>query len=81
MSRSCRKTPIIGFAHSDSEKADKERAHRRTRRSVKSAISITARQDAEVVPTEPDHPRSGQWNFAKDGKRWVGGRDPKRVRK
>jgi hypothetical protein len=80
MSRSRRKTPIVGLANSASEKDDKVIAHRRARHAAKIAVAAAHRNgDAEAV--ERDHPRSGQWTFGKDGKRWIGRRDPTLMRK
>jgi hypothetical protein len=72
MSRSRRKTPKIAMTTALSEKADKVEAHRRTRHAVKVAVQATAQQGEDAVVAESEHPRSGQWRFAKDGKRWVG---------
>ena len=81
MSRSRRNTPIIGLSTSPSEKTDKVIAHRRARHAVKNTVDAAAREGDDAPPTEPEHPRSGQWTFAKDGKRWIGHRDRKLLRK
>jgi hypothetical protein len=81
MSRSRRKTPIIGLSTSPSEKTDKAIAHRRARHAVKNAADASAREGDDAPPVEPEHPRSGRWAFAKDGKRWIGHRDRKPLRK
>ena len=79
MSRSRRKTPIVGLTTSPSEKTDKVIAHRRARHAVKTAVDAAACKGDDAPPAE--HPRSGQWTFAKDGKRWIGQRDRKPLRK
>lgn len=66
MTRSTRHTPIFGITTSPSEKDDKRRAHRVERCRVRT--TITADPEAELDGLE--HPRSGGWAFAKDGKRW-----------
>ncbi len=77
MSRSRRKTPKLGLSTSKSEKADKIRAHREERRTVKLQLPKTG--DPDAIKTE--HRRSGAWNFAKDGKRWVAAPPAKKMRK
>jgi hypothetical protein len=81
MSRSRRKTPIVGLTTSPSEKTDKVIAHRRGRHAVKSSVEVAARAGDDAPSAEPEHPRSGRWTFAKDGKRWIGQRDRKPMRK
>jgi len=72
MSRSRRKTPKIGRTTAASEKADKVEAHRRTRHAAKIAVKAAAREGEDAAIVEDEHPRSGQWQFGKDGKIWVG---------
>ena len=81
MSRSFRKTPIIGITTAESEKDDKAKAHRRDRQAVKSSLKTAIAEDSEYAVQSREHPRSGGFNFAKDGKRWVGARFPKEMRK
>jgi hypothetical protein len=83
MSRSRRKTPITGMSMSESEKDDKQRAHRRTRHAIKRSVQSAIRADGyeERPLTKLEHPRSGQATFAKDGKQWFGSRYPKLLRK
>jgi len=73
MSRSKRKTPIIGIAgHTD--KPFKEVEHRRERRAVKVAIRVEADM--------PSPKRFGNpWSSCKDGKMYFEDRDPKWMRK
>jgi hypothetical protein len=81
MSRSFRKTPITGVTTAASEKDDKAKAHRRDRQAVKSRLKAVIADNPEHAVQGREHPRSGQWNFAKDGKKWVGARFPKAMRK
>lgn len=75
MSRSRKRTPKIGFSSSVSEKKDKQLYARTVRHSAK----IATRKGEDAVPG--DHPRSGTWTFAKDGKRWVAKPRAKDLRK
>lgn len=75
MSRSRKRTPKIAFSSSVSEKQDKKRHARAVRRSAKVATG----KGEDAVPR--DHPRSGTWTFAKDGKRWVAKPRTKDLRK
>ncbi len=65
MSRSKRKTPIIGITTSESEKADKVASHRRIRRVVKQAITPELE-----TPLPLEHQLTNTWSMAKDGKRY-----------
>ena len=64
MTRSHRKTPMIAFTTSESEKADKAAAHRRIRRGV--GVVLRKDPEAEVLPHERE--LSDPWNMDKDGK-------------
>lgn len=77
MARSRRKTPKLGFSSSTSEKDDKTRASRKARRAGKAGLAKPADGDA----AKSEHKRSGTWNFAKDGKRWVKAPAAKAMRK
>ena len=84
MSRSRRKTPIVGMTTSESEKEDKQRASRRARHALKRAVHSAVHTGVtdNVAPlTRGHHPKSGRWIFAKDGKQWIGSRHPKLLRK
>jgi hypothetical protein len=81
MSRSRRKTPIIGLAASTSEKTDKVTAHRRVRHAVKTAVEAAAREGGRRPTRGARAPAFRSWTFAKDGKRWVGPRDRRLLRK
>lgn len=69
MSRSMRKTPIVGFTTADSEKTDKRVANRRLRRRVRQLLD----EHSDVLP----HVREvfNAHDMSKDGKGWF---DPKR---
>ena len=67
MSRSRKKTPKLGFSSSVSEKQDKLIVHRKARRGASQVLK--KREEGDAITGE--HKRSGGWNFAKDGKRWV----------
>jgi hypothetical protein len=64
MSRSRRKTPIIGRTWAPSEKADKQEYNRRYRHIFK--IQIHKDPFTEVWPTLRDY--SDDWGMSKDGK-------------
>lgn len=69
MSRSRQHTPIFGHARSASEKDDKQRAAMRVRKFVHDRLKPHAVADDSFDLAEfVEHPRSGQWCFAKDGK-------------
>lgn len=77
MSRSFRKTPVLGRTKATSEKADKVMAHRRERAHVRTALTSAA--DLEAVQlSDKAHANSNVWDFAKDGKRYY---DDLRVRR
>jgi len=62
MSRSRRKTPVMGITKAESDKRDKVLAHRRQRRQVRTALASGV---AEVITRR----KAGDvWSFAKDGK-------------
>ena len=77
MTRSRRKTPKLGFSTSTSEKKDKQRYSRGQRHSAKTKLAAAP----DAPPGETEHPRSGTWDFAKDGKRWVKAPGTKAMRK
>lgn len=62
MSRSKRKTSIMGFTTARSEKEDKRINNRKLRKRIKVAM----REDAEIFPL--DREVSNVWTMAKDGK-------------
>lgn len=65
MSRSRRKTPIIGNTTAKSEKWDKMTWHRRLRAMVRGALA----NDNEQMPDTRQ--ASDPWTMAKDGRHWV----------
>lgn len=68
MSRSRRKTPIIGVTTAGSDKPFKTAEHRRERRSVRATI--------KQLEEAPDPRQFGNpWASEKDGKQWL---DPSR---
>lgn len=74
MSRSRRKTPIVGITTAESDKAFKEAEHRRERRAVKATVN---------TGDEPPAPKAfgNPWAGEKDGKQWLGDRMPELRRK
>ena len=64
MSRSRKKTPILGITTAASEKSDKQAANRKFRRIVKQEVN--AEEDVITKKREA----SDIWSFAKDGKRF-----------
>lgn len=78
MSRSRKKTPITGMSTSESDKAWKQAASRKVRRTVRQRLHDTG--DGSVVPWkryELVNPASSD----KDRKQWLGGAFPKLMRK
>ena len=73
MSRSRRKTPMLAITNAKSEKKDKGFAPRRRRSLLTSKFrpNVALSEDFDL-PKQGDHPRSGQWTFAKDGKLFRG---------
>jgi hypothetical protein len=82
MSRSCHHTPIAGHANAKSEKYDKQQAAQRERKWMGDHLKEHAAvaPDFDLVDYD-EHPRSGGWIFAKDGKSWMGSQYPKLMRK
>lgn len=66
MSRSFRKTPIMGHGGATSEKEEKRFANRSLRRKVKANI----RKEFDILPEMKEI--SDEWCFRKDGKGWFG---------
>ena len=64
MSRSRRRTPIMGMTCAESEKQDKQRANGALRTAVRDAL----RRGAELMPELREV--SNICTFAKDGKSW-----------
>lgn len=74
MSRSYKKTPIIGHTKSESEKDDKKIWHKRFRHKTKDILR-SMHNDTEMIndtlmPVEEDV--SNTWSMSKDGKTYLG---------
>lgn len=67
MSRSRRRTPIVGITTADSEKQGKRRANRSWRAAIRRAL-----REGEREAAHSRHAFSDPWDMAKDGKKWVG---------
>ncbi|MGF7004533.1 hypothetical protein [Aminobacter sp. BE322] len=74
MSRSRRKTPIIGITTAETDKPFKQAEHRRERRAVKAVIK---------TGEEPPAPKAfgNPWDGQKDGKQWIADNVPELLRK
>jgi hypothetical protein len=77
MSRSYKKNPVTGHTKAKSEKADKQRCSRSTRR-VNAMLLKTQGLSYEPL-TNVAINGHGSWLFAKDGKQYLSN-DPKYVR-
>lgn len=78
MTRSKRKTPVIGNLTAVSEKQDKRINNRRIRRAVKTTIQVDPL--TETLPEEQE--LTSQWQMDKDGKsRFDPKKHPKLMRK
>ena len=78
MSRSRKKTPITEIATAASDKAWKQAASRKVRRTVRQRLSEA--EDGDAIPAkryELVNPASS----GKDGKQWLGNAFPKLMRK
>ena len=64
MSRSRRKHPICGITTAESEKDDKQSAHRRERRVIRTIVHVDPNVDLLPHTRELSNP----WAMAKDGK-------------
>jgi len=70
MSRSYRKTPVIGLSKAESEKQDKQRAHQAERTHVRTELArAVTPDDVDVVACKNAY--SNTYSFAKDGKQWL----------
>lgn len=67
MSRSRKKTPVIGHTMADSEKYDKKLANRTMRRNASKITSADRFEDTEHIHRKKD----GNWLFKKDGKMYL----------
>lgn len=69
MARSFKKTPIFGTTKADSEKQDKQMAHRRVRAHFRTALG-SAQDLEEFQFEEAQKAHSNIWDHAKDGRRF-----------
>jgi hypothetical protein len=77
MSRSKRRTPIFGNTKAESEKADKQLAHRRARRCLKQILD-----DEEALEEfPPDNRHTNSYDMDKDGKHYWHDADEEDMRK
>ena len=86
MTHSKRKTPKLAITGAESEKDDKRIAARRELARITSKLSVHAASEPDFDLFEHgEHPRTGHWVFAKDGKYYAGSKlsanDIKRMRK
>lgn len=74
MSRSYKKTPVIGHTAAESEKYDKKLWHRRFRHKTKDILRSLHNDpdmiDDTIMPVEDDV--SSTWAMSKDGKSYLG---------
>ena len=74
MSRSYKKTPVIGHTAAESEKYDKKLWHRRFRHKTKDILRSLHNDpdmiDDTIMPVEEDV--SSTWSMSKDGKSYLG---------
>ncbi|MBW3637192.1 MAG: hypothetical protein KY445_12135 [Armatimonadetes bacterium] len=79
MSRSVRKTPVMGWAACKSEKRDKIIWHRRMRAMIRQRL-YQENMDEILIPL--DNEVGNVWAMGKDGKGWFDSRQhPKLMRK
>ena len=74
MSRSFRKTPVVGVAKAESDKPFKVREHRRERRAVKAALKADG-------PLPDPRAFGNPWASEKDGKQFLADPEPRDMRK
>jgi hypothetical protein len=78
MSRSYKKTPIVSFTCSESEKKDKKAWHSRVRATERDRLRTS---DYENHLTTLDSEKSNVWDMSKDGKHYWEGAKKKDMRK
>lgn len=78
MSRSRRKTPIIGHTKSESDASWKAKASRAVRRAVHATLDSTG--DGDALPVKR-WSVVNPWDAPKDGKQWLGAGWQKEMRK
>ncbi len=79
MSRSRRKTPIVGHTTAETEKTDKRLANRRYRRRVRQTLDGVDPAADVLIPHRNEV--SNVWQFDKDGKQYLDSPEPKDMRK
>lgn len=77
MSRSFRKTPILGHTTARSEADDKRAWHQRWRARVRAQLA--ALKPGDDAPPVHRNEVSSTWDMSKDGKQWLGPRDQEKV--
>lgn len=77
MSRSYRKTPIVGMTTAESDKEFKRQCHKAARQAEREAL---AHVDMDTEHVEIERPDMGGYG-EKDGKQWLGDRFPEEMRK
>lgn len=75
MSNSIKKTKIVGFTTSESEKAEKRVANRKYRRTVKQKVKLGNEEFPKIREL------SNVWCFSKDGKKYYPELSAKDLRK
>jgi NAD(P)H-nitrite reductase large subunit len=80
MSRSRRKTPILGTTTAESERYDKKTWHRAFRRAIKNLLSKPWLEE-EIGNSNDIRNNSSDWNMSKDGKTWYHNATDKDMRK
>lgn len=78
MSRSRKKTPVIGFTCAKSDKPWKAKAARSFRHAARQGLG---RDDADALLPERRWAVVNPWDAPKDGKRWVRGLEARWLRK
>jgi hypothetical protein len=72
MSRSYKKRPYSGITTAESEKSDKQDAHRVLRAHFRCALSAAlAAGEEDFLFDERNRAHSNYYGFAKDGKQWL----------
>ena len=71
MGKSYKKNPYTGWAKPESEKRDKETAHRSFRNKSKQALKRAISEEDIVFPDRLEEV-SEEWTFAKDGRQYCG---------
>ncbi|MFW2830747.1 hypothetical protein [Sphingomonas sp. ID0503] len=78
MSRSRKKTPVIGYTTAESDKEWKQRASRRQRRATRQ--SLHDKVDGDATP-QKRWSLTNPWSSDKDGKQWLAEPEARWLRK